>query len=108
MLNKEIRGQPHQQQRKEIIQRKYFTSNCGSDSQLFPQMNNIECFICHNLRHVAVRCGSIIVQDHYAERSSHSRYFNGYCFACNMYGHKADDCYKRNMKHVRCYECNKL
>ena len=25
-----------------------------------------------------------------------------------MFGHKAADCYRRNMKHVRCYACNKL
>ena len=71
-------------------------------------MNNVECYVCHNLGHVAARCGRRRVQDHHVERSSHSRYFNGYCFACNMYGHKAADCYRRNMKHVRCYACNKL
>ena len=32
MLNKEIRGQPHQQPRKESLQRKSFTPNYGSDS----------------------------------------------------------------------------
>ena len=31
MLNKEIRGQPHQQPRKEILQRKSFTLDYGSD-----------------------------------------------------------------------------
>ena len=36
MLNKEIRGQPHQQPRKESLQRKSFTPNRRSDSQLFP------------------------------------------------------------------------
>ena len=62
----------------------------------------------HNLGHVAARCRRRRVQDHYAERSSQSRYFYGYCFACNMFGHKATDFYRRNMKHVRCYACNKL
>ena len=71
-------------------------------------MNNVECYVCHNLGHVAARCRRRRVQDHYAERSSQSRYFYGYCFACNMFGHKATDCYRRNMKHVRCYACNKL
>ena len=71
-------------------------------------MNNVECYVCHNLGHVAARCGRRRVQDHHVERSSHSRYFNGYCFACNMFGHKVADCYRRNMKHVRCYACNKL
>ena len=78
MLNKEIRGQLHQQTRKENLQRKSFTPKYGSDSRLFPQMNNVECFICHNLGHVVVRCGSRIVQDHHTERSSSSRYFKGY------------------------------
>ena len=101
MINKEIRemkGQSHHQPRKEILQRKSFT----------PPMNNVECYVCHNLGHVAARCRRRRVQDHQTNRSSHSRYFNGYCFACNMFGHKAADCYKRNMKHVRCYACNKL
>ena len=71
-------------------------------------MNNVECYVCHNLGHVAARCRKRRVQDHHAEISSHSRYFNGYFFACNMYGHKAVDCYRRNMKHVRCYACNNL
>ena len=31
MINKEMRGQPHQQPRKEIPQRKSFAPNCGSD-----------------------------------------------------------------------------
>jgi len=55
MFNKEMRGQPHQHRRKEILQIKSFTPNCGSDSQLFPQMNNVECFICQNFGHVAAR-----------------------------------------------------
>jgi len=25
-----------------------------------------------------------------------------------MFGHKDIDCYRRNMKHIRCYACNKL
>jgi len=103
MLNKERRGQPHQQPRKENLQRKYFTPNCGSDNQLFPQMNNFECFICHNFGHVVARCRSIMVQDRHTERSSTSRYFKGYCFSCNMFGHKSIDYYRRNMKHVRYY-----
>jgi len=41
MLNKEMRGQPHQQPRKESLQRKSFTPNYGSDSRLFPPMNNV-------------------------------------------------------------------
>jgi len=98
MINKEMRDQPHQQSRKEILQRKSFT----------PPMNNVECYVCHNLGHVAARCRRRKVEDHHAEISSHSRYFNGYCFACNMFGHRAVDCYKRNMRHVRCYTCNKL
>ena len=36
MLNKEMRGQSHQKPRKEILRRKYFTPNYGSDSQSFP------------------------------------------------------------------------
>jgi len=100
MLNKEMRGQPHQQLRKEILQRKY--------SRLFPPMNNVECFICHNFGHVVARCRSRMVQDHHTEISSTSRYFKGYCFSCNMFGHKAIDCYRRNMKHIRCYACNKF
>ena len=93
-----MKDQSHHQPRKEIRQRKSFT----------PPMNNVECYVCHNLGHVAASCRRRRVQDHYAERSSHSRYFNGYFFACNMFGRKAADCYKRNMKHVRCYACNKL
>ena len=43
MLNREIRGQPHQQPRKESLQTKSFTPNYGSVNQLFPLMNNVEC-----------------------------------------------------------------
>jgi len=73
-----MRGQSHHQPRKEILKRKYFT----------PPMNNVECYVCHNLGHVAARCRRRVVQDRHAESSSHSRYFNGYCFSCNMFGHK--------------------
>ena len=107
MLNKEIRGQPHQQPRKERLQRELFTPNYGSDNRFFPAMNNVECFICHNFGHVVARCKSRMVQDRHI-RSSHSRYFKGYCFACNMFGHKAIDCNRKNIKHVRCYACNKF
>lgn len=100
MLNKE-------QPRKEIPQRKSFAPNYGSDRWLFPPLNNIECFVCHNLGHVAARCRSRMVQDHHT-RSSHSSYFRGYCFACNAFGHKEIDCKRRNMKYVRCYTWNKL
>ena len=98
IINKEMRGQPHQQPRKEILQRKSFT----------PPMKNVECYVCHNLGHVAARCRRRMVQDHHAGRSSCSRYFKGYCFACNMFGHRFVDWYRRNMKHVRCYACKKL
>ena len=98
VVNEEMKDPSHHQPRKEIPQRKSFT----------PPMYNVECYVCHNLGHVAARCRRRRVQDHYAERSSQSRYFYGYCFACNMFGHKATDCYRRNMKHVRCYACNKL
>ena len=108
LLNKEIRGQLHLQPTKEICQRKPFTPNYGSDSRSFSQMNDVECYVCHNLGHVAARCRSRMVQGCHTERSSHSRYFKGYCFACNMFGHKAINCYRRNMKHVRCYGCNKF
>jgi len=110
MLNKEIRGQPHRQLRKESLQRKSFTPNYGSVNRLFPLMNNVECSICHNFRHVAARCRSRMFQanNYLIERSSASRYFKGYCFSCNLFGHKAIDCYRRNMKHIRCYACNKF
>ena len=98
VINEEMKDPSHHQPRKEITQRKSFT----------PPLNNVECYVCHNLGHVAARCRRRKVQDHYAERSSQSRYFYGYCFACNMFGHKAVDCYRRNMKYVRCYACNKL
>jgi len=55
MINKERRGQPHQQSRKEILQRKSFTPSYGSNSRPFTQMNNIECYEFHNLGHVAAR-----------------------------------------------------
>ena len=71
-------------------------------------MNNVECYACHNLGHLTARCRSRMVQDHHTERSSCSRYFKGYCFSCNMFGHKSVDCYIRNMKHVTCYACKKL
>jgi RNase P subunit RPR2 len=93
MLNKE-------QPRKEIPQGRSFTPNY--DRRLFPPLKNVECYECHNLGHVAARCRSRMVQ----ERSSHPRYFRGYCFACNAYGHKAIDCDRRNMKNIRCYTCN--
>jgi len=98
VINEELKDQSHHQPRKEIPQRKSFT----------PPMNNVECYVCHNLGHVAARCRRRRIQDHYAEMSSQSRYFYGYCFACNIFGHKAADFYRRTMKHVRCYACNKL
>jgi len=82
MINKEMRGQSHQQSRKEILQRKSLPPNYGSNSRPFTQMNNIECYECQNLGHVTARCRRRMVQYHHTERSSHSRYFNGYCFAC--------------------------
>ena len=94
MINKELRGHPHQQSRNEI-----FTPPMP--------LNNVACYVCHNLGHVVARCRSRMVQDHH-KRSSHPRYFRGYCFTCNAYGHKAIDCNRRNMKYVRCYSCNKL
>ena len=69
MLNKE-------QPRKENPQRKSFAPNYGSDRRLFPPLNNVECYVCHNLGHVAARCRSRMVQDHH-KRSSHSRNFKG-------------------------------
>ena len=62
MLHKEITGQPHQQPRKERLERKSFTPNYGSDNQLFPLMNNVECFVSHKFGHVASRCRSRMVQ----------------------------------------------
>ena len=96
MLNKEIRVQPHQQPRKESLQRKSFTPNYGNDNQFFPLMDNVECFICHNFGHVVARCISrmVLANNHHVERSSASRYFKGYCFSYNMFGRKAIDCYK--------------
>ena len=58
MINKEMTSQPHQQPRKESLQRKPFTPNYGSDSRLFPQMNNVECYVCHNFGHILAICGS--------------------------------------------------
>jgi len=83
MLNKEIRGQPHQQPRKESLQRKSFTPNYGSENWFFPVMNNVECFICHNFGHVAARCRSRMVQANncHTKTSSASRYLKGYCFS---------------------------
>ena len=49
MINEEINGQPQQQPRKEMLQRRYFPPNYRRDSRLFPQMNNVECYVCHNL-----------------------------------------------------------
>ena len=73
-------------------------------------MNNVIFFICHNFEHVVARCRSRMVQanNNHTERSLASRYFNGYCFSCNMSFHKAIYCYRRNMKHIRCYYCNKF
>ena len=58
--------------------------------------------------HVAARCISRMVQNHHTERSSCSSFFKGYFFTYNMFGHKAIDCNRRNMKHVRCYAYNKF
>ena len=68
MLNKEISGQPHQQPRKESLQRKPFTSKYGSVNRFFPLMNNVECFICHNFGHVVARCKSRMVQANNSHR----------------------------------------
>eukprot|EP00253_Pinus_taeda_P014149 PITA_14149 len=65
MLNKE-------QPRKEIPQGKSFTPNYERDRRLFPPLNNVECYVCHNLGHVAARCRSRMVQDHH-KKSSHPR-----------------------------------
>ena len=72
MINKEMRGPPHQQSRKEILQRKSFTR----------LMNNVECYVCHNFGHVAARCINRMVQanNRHIEWSSASRYFKGYFF----------------------------
>jgi len=91
ILNKEMRGQSHQEPRKEIIQIKSLIPNYGNNSRSIPQMNNVECYVCHNLGHVAARCRRRMVQGYHSERSSCSRYFNGYCFVCNMFGHRAVD-----------------
>ena len=107
-LNMEIIGQPHQQPRKERLQRKSFPPNYGSDNCFFPLKNNVECFVCHNFGHVAARYRSRMVQDSHTKRSSISMYFKGYCFSCNMLGHKAIDCDRGNIKCVRCYACNKF
>jgi len=50
------------QPRKERLERKSFTPNYGSDNQLFPLMNNVECFVSHKFGHVASRCRSRMVQ----------------------------------------------
>ena len=42
MLNKEMRGQAHQQLQKDSLQRKSFSPKYGSDRWLFPLMNNGE------------------------------------------------------------------
>ena len=98
MINEERKGRPHQQPRKKILQRKSFA----------PPMNNVKCYECHNLGHVAARCKRRMVQYHHIKRLSQSKYFKGYCFSCNMFGQKVVDCYRRNMKQVRCYACKKL
>jgi len=61
MLNNEIRGQPHQQPRKERLQRKTFPPNYGRDNCFFSLTKNVECFKCHNFVHVAARCRSRMV-----------------------------------------------
>ena len=46
--------------------------------------------------------------NYHIERSSNSRYFKGYCFSCNMFGHKAINFCRRIMKHITCYACNEF
>jgi len=110
MLNKEIRSHSHQQPRKESLQIKSFTRNYKSVNRYLPLINNVECSICHNFGHVAHICRSrmFLANNHLTERSSASMYFKGYCFSCNMFGHKSIDYYRRNMKHIGCYACNKF
>lgn len=36
--------------------------------------------------------------NHHTEISLASRYFKGYFFSCNMFGYKAINCYRMNMK----------
>ena len=50
VINEEMKDPSHHQPRKEIPQRKSFT----------PPMNNVECYVCHNLGHVAARCRKVI------------------------------------------------
>ena len=50
----------------------------------------------------------IQANNRHIERSSTSRYFKGYCFSHNMFGHKAINCYRGNMKHIIFYACNKF
>ena len=49
----------------------------------------------------------IEANNRHTERSSTFSYFKGYCFSCNMFGHKAINSYRWNMKHIICYDCNK-
>lgn len=118
ILNKEIISQPDQQPKKVKIQRKSFTPNYINVNRFSPLINNVECSICHNYGHIVANCRSRIFQanNRLTERSSTSNYFKGYCFSWNIFGHKAIDCNRRNMKHkyydcsahIRCYACNKF
>lgn len=73
-------------------------------------MNHVEFHICHNFGLVVARCRSRMFQANncHIERSSNFRYFKGYYFSSNVFGHKAIDFYKRKMKQIICYACNKF
>ena len=55
MINKEMRDKPHQQPRKEILQRKYFT----------PPMNNVECYVVARLEEVGFK--TIMQKDYHIQ-----------------------------------------
>ena len=107
------------------FQRKSFAPNNRNINRFYPLINDVECFICHNYGDIVANCRRKLFQSqvnsHFKRKSSTPKYsslFQGYCFTCNIFGHKAIDCNRRNMKHknydssapfsghVRCYTCN--
>jgi len=79
IINEEVSGQPQQQPMKEILQRRSFPPNYRINSRLFPQMNNVECYVCHNFGHIAARCKTKMGQDHHAPSTSRDIVFLAIC-----------------------------
>ena len=96
-----------------------------------PLMNDIECFSCHEFGNITSFCRRKLdtSMQQFGKKGMRSSFvytslFNGLCYVCNLFGHKAIDCRSstrsqksstRNKRldplasylgHVECYMCH--